>query len=52
MGFDYINTANWITVSAAIWDPIDEQVVTPRILVQLGPSELASGEIMQQEIKV
>ena len=52
MGFVYINTVNWITVPAAIGDPLNEQGVTPRTLVQLGPSELASGDIVQAEIKV
>ena len=52
MGFDYINTGNWITAPTTIGDPKDEQGVTPRSFVQLGPAELASGEIMQQEIKV
>jgi hypothetical protein len=52
MGFIFINSANWITVPAAIGDPIDEQGVIPRSFVQLGPAGLASGEIVQPEIKV
>jgi hypothetical protein len=52
MGFIFINSANWITVPAAIGNPIDEQGVTPRNFVQLGPVGLASGEIVQPEIMV